>query len=99
MTKPQRQEPVRAADDGVVVRVKVVPGASVDRIDGLHGDRIKVRVRAAPERGKANRAVCMILVEATDAAGAEVVAGHGDSRKTVLLTMVDVEVVRAALSI
>jgi len=47
--------------DGFLVRLKVVPGSSRDAIGGLLGDRIKVKVAAAAESGKANKAVCDFL--------------------------------------
>ena len=40
-----------------------MPGASRDEVAGPLGDRLKVRVRAAPESGKANRAVLRVLSE------------------------------------
>ncbi|MEX2215230.1 MAG: DUF167 domain-containing protein [Phycisphaeraceae bacterium] len=46
---------------GLHLRVKVVPGASRTRIVGVLGDRLKVAVSAAPEGGKANRAVCELI--------------------------------------
>lgn len=41
--------------------VKVVPGASRDRVIGWLGERLKVSVAAPPERGKANQAVLDLL--------------------------------------
>lgn len=41
--------------------VKVVPGASRGEIVGWMGDRLKVRVAAPPQRGKANEAVVELL--------------------------------------
>jgi uncharacterized protein (TIGR00251 family) len=41
--------------------LKVVPGASRDEITGWLGDRLKVRVRAPAEHGKANAAVIRLL--------------------------------------
>lgn len=52
-----------ATEDGVLLRVKVVPGASRSRVAGLHGDRLKVQVAAPAEGGKANRAVCALLAD------------------------------------
>ena len=41
--------------------LKVIPGASRDQIVGWLGDRLKVKVRAPAESGKANRAVTTLV--------------------------------------
>ncbi len=50
--------------DDVLLWVKAVPGASRDQIAGLLGDRLKVRVSAPPEGGKANKAICKLIASA-----------------------------------
>ena len=50
--------------DDVLLWVKAVPGASRNQIAGLLGDRLKVRVSAPPEGGKANKAICKLLAKA-----------------------------------
>lgn len=64
--------------------VKVVPGASRNRIAGKLGDALKVQVAAAPERGKANQAVIALLAEALGVKPAqiELIAGQTQPRKT-----------------
>lgn len=52
------------AGPDVLLRVKVVPGASRDAIAGLLGDRLKIRVAAPPEDGKANAAACRLIAKA-----------------------------------
>ena len=54
---------IRIQHDGedVLVWVKAVPGASLDTVAGALGDRLKVRISAAPEDGQANRAICRLL--------------------------------------
>ncbi|MGE3465316.1 MAG: DUF167 domain-containing protein [Pyrinomonadaceae bacterium] len=43
--------------------VKVVPGASQNKIVGVLGEALKVRVQAPPEKGKANASVLKIIAE------------------------------------
>jgi hypothetical protein len=49
---------------GTLLAVKAVPGSSRDRIAGVLGDRLKVTVSAAAEKGKANEAIARLLAEA-----------------------------------
>ena len=48
---------------GYVLRLTVVPGASRTEVVGLHGDRLKLRVAAAPEKGAANRKLLEFLAK------------------------------------
>lgn len=43
---------------GVCFTVKVVPGSSRTQLAGLIGEMIKIKIAAAPEKGKANE--CLI---------------------------------------
>ena len=67
------------------IRVKVVPGASRDEIVGWVGDRLKLRVAAPPEKGKANAAVAGLLAGALGVprAGVRIAAGGTSPLKTV----------------
>jgi uncharacterized protein YggU (UPF0235/DUF167 family) len=65
--------------------VKVVPGASRDAIAGWLGDALKVRVTAAPERGRANAAACALIARALGLprASVRIVSGDATARKLV----------------
>ena len=67
------------------VSIKVVPGASRDRIVGKYGDAVKVQVSAPPEGGKANQAVLALLAAALGVKPGRLrlVRGHAQSRKVI----------------
>jgi uncharacterized protein YggU (UPF0235/DUF167 family) len=50
----------------ILLRVKAKPGARTDRVAGQRGDSLLVEVRAAPERGRANEAIALVLADALD---------------------------------
>jgi uncharacterized protein (TIGR00251 family) len=71
--------------EGVVFCVKVVPGASKTEICGLHGDMLKVRVSAAPEKGKANKCLSehLAAILGVKKNSVSVVSGHTSPVKRV----------------
>jgi uncharacterized protein (TIGR00251 family) len=87
--------------DGVAIRIKVVPGAARDQIAGLLGGRLKLRVSAPPEGGRANRRVCELLAGTLGIrpSAVSVTAGHGSAEKTVLVRGVPIERVRELLGL
>jgi len=82
---------VGEARDGLRLLLRVSPGASRDAILGIYGDRLKLSVRAAPEKGKANRSVVKLVEGALSLAkgSVEIVAGAGSSSKTVSIRGID----------
>ena len=60
---PAAPTPISQHGDDVIIRVKAVPGASRDEVAGILGDRLKIRVAAAPEAGKANKAIVKLLAQ------------------------------------
>ena len=65
------------------LRLRVSPGAARTELAGRHGDGWKVRVSAAPEKGRANDAVLDLLATQLGVARAQVelVSGHGSRDK------------------
>lgn len=53
----------RAIPGGVAFDLVVSAGASRSSVRGLHGGALKISVRAAPEKGKANAEVIEVLAE------------------------------------
>lgn len=80
--------PIRMAPPGLLVDLRVTPNGGGNRIDGLAHDAsgrlfLKVRVSAAPEKGKANAAVIKLLSRewAVPKSACAIVAGELDRNK------------------
>jgi uncharacterized protein (TIGR00251 family) len=69
------------------LRLKVSPGSTRGEIVGRHGEAWKVRVAAAPERGRANEALIRLLASAlrVPAKKLSLVSGHASRDKVVEL--------------
>lgn len=48
---------IKPADAGAEMNVHIQPGASNSEIAGMHGDAIKIRIKARPVEGAANAAL------------------------------------------
>ena len=74
--------------EGVVLNVRAQPRASRAGLDGLLGDAVKVRIRAAPVDGKANKELVETLADAFDLPKARVVFKGGETSKTKRILLV-----------
>lgn len=81
--------------------VKVVPGSRREEIVGWLGERLKVKVAAPPEDGRANEAVCR-LIATTLGVGVRtvsVVSGHSRPEKTLRIEGVAPETLASRLGV
>jgi len=87
------------ATSGYIICVRVKPRARRAGLLGRHGDGIKVAVRAAPERGRANRELVDLLagVLGVPAEALEVVAGATSQDKRLRVRGISGEEVRRRL--
>ena len=78
--------------------LKVVPGASRDSVEWLDADHsiLKVRVTAAPEKGKANKAVIKLLAKqlGLPASAIAIVSGSTSQQKLVEMDGITEETLR-----
>ena len=84
--------PYRVESGGLTLHLRVTPNAGVDRIEGLEtrddGHTVlRVRVKAVPDKGKANAAVVALLAKALGTAKSRisVVGGDAARQKTVFV--------------
>lgn len=85
-------EPWRAVADGIEIAVRVTAKAGRDAVEGVRVDAggtpwLQVRLRAAPERGRANEALARLLAKTFGVPPSAVVlrSGAGSRNKRLLV--------------
>ena len=68
----------RLANGDILLQLHVQPGASRDQFLGLHGDAIKVAIKAPPVDGKANSHLQHFLAQAFDVPKRQVLLEKGE---------------------
>ncbi len=91
---------LQQADRGVLLPVKVVPGASRSKVASLLDGALKIAIAAPPEKGKANKALIKLLAELLNIPKNRISVEQGRSspHKLVLLKGLRREKVLAVLS-
>jgi uncharacterized protein (TIGR00251 family) len=86
--------------DGVVAPVRVKAGARRTGVAGEHDGALRIDVSAAPEKGKANKAVAEVLAEVFGVAksAVELVSGSTSPQKRFLIRGVKLSAARRALA-
>ncbi len=68
--------------EGSLVRLYIQPGARSTGITGLHDDRVKIRISAAPRDGEANREIISFLSELLSVTKKDVEILRGESGRS-----------------
>jgi len=90
---------IRPCAQGITFAVKVVPRAARDRLVGVEGGVLKVRLTAPPVEGAANRALVKLLAKALGVARSrvEIVGGARSRNKRVRVAGLSAGELRARL--
>ena len=91
---------LQVKNDAVIVKVRVQPKASRGAVLGEHNGALKVAVTAAPEKGKANKAVIEVLAKALGAAKSDMalIAGTTSRDKVFAIRGTSREAIEALVS-
>ena len=78
------------------IAIKVIPNSSRSEISGWLGEKLKIKVSAQPEKGKANISVIKVLSEALNIREEfiNILSGSTSQRKTVEIIGLSYEMVR-----
>ena len=92
--------PLHEGARGVRFTIKVVPGASRERIVGELGNALKIAVNKPPQDGAANEAVIKLIASAlaVSEASVAIVRGHSNPRKEIAITGIALEELRRRLA-
>ncbi|HVK89855.1 MAG TPA: DUF167 domain-containing protein [Mycoplana sp.] len=82
--------PYRRHEDGISLTVRLTPNGGRDAIDGVETDasgerHLKVRVRAVPEKGKANKALVALVAKAAGVPKSAVSLVSGETQRKKIL--------------
>jgi uncharacterized protein (TIGR00251 family) len=79
---------IQQAGNAVIFSVKVVPRSSKTALAGLLGGMLKVKLAAAPEKGKANESLVEFLADTLDVKknAISITSGHTSPVKTIQIT-------------
>lgn len=85
---------------GVRLSVKVVPGASRSKVQGVWQNALRIAIAAPPENGKANQEVLDFLAKVFDLKRRDVtiVRGLTSPQKVILLNRMDLKTARLRLA-
>jgi uncharacterized protein len=85
--------PYRVSKTGITLRVRLTPNAAHDRIEGeeVRDDGqtvLRVRVRAVPDKGKANKALVALLAKTLKQpkSGFKIISGQTARLKSIAIT-------------
>jgi uncharacterized protein (TIGR00251 family) len=90
---------VRTTEGGVIIEVLASAGASVSKVRGLHGGALKVAVRAAPEKGKANAEIEEVLAKFFGVARNQVALIGGETSRNKRVQILGIELATATAKI
>jgi uncharacterized protein len=78
---------LRPSNDDSLLYLKIIPHSKENEIVGIVGDRLKLKIAAAPEKNKANKELCKFLDSLLDLESSRlnVIKGHTSCMKTVLI--------------
>lgn len=85
--------PLESRAEGVLIPVKALPGAKRNECRGESDGALRLCVTVAPEKGKANKALCELLAKLLDVkkSQVELVSGETNPKKVFLVRNVSVE--------
>jgi hypothetical protein len=74
----------------IIIKVKIVPGSSKNKIIGAYNDSLKITITAPPVEGKANKKCIAYLAKYFDMAKSKIEIISGKNSKNKLIKIYDI---------
>ena len=74
----------------IVIKVKIVPGSSKNKIIGAYNDALKITITAPPVEGKANKKCIAYLAKYFDVVKSKIEIISGQTSKNKLIKIYDI---------
>ncbi|MBE3090971.1 MAG: YggU family protein [Actinobacteria bacterium] len=74
----------------IVIKVKIVPGSSKNKIVGVYNNALKISITAPPVEGKANKECIAYLSKYFDVAKSKIEIISGETSKNKLIKIYDI---------
>ena len=74
----------------IVIKVKIIPGSSKNKIVGVYNDALKITITAPPIEGKANKKCITYLAKYFDVAKSKIEIISGRTSKNKLIKIYDI---------
>ena len=86
---------IKKTEDGYLLSLRVEPRSSKSEIIGFHGERLKIKIKAPPVDGKANKEVIAFLADKLNVKKADIsiVSGKSSRYKVVKIITECIELV------
>ncbi len=78
-----------AKEKTIIIKVKIIPNSPKNEIIGYIGQSIKIKIKAVPEKGKANKELINFLSKTLNIPkqNIEILHGHTSAQKTIKLNV------------
>ena len=87
---------LQLTSSGVLLRVRVQPRASVERLEGVQGDQLRLRLTAPPVDGAANAACLTVLAKTLGVSRARVRLHAGEKSRDKVVHIADMTLAEVA---
>jgi len=86
-------------DAGIIIPIVAKPSAKKDDVVGVYGTSLKLAVTAAPEKGKANKAILKLLAKrlGVSPSSVSILSGETSKQKKVLVQGVEADEIQNRL--